>query len=406
MATFSSILSNIVFYSLIFSLIISILLAVADSAIRRKVKHKHLISFIMPTYNDANYIQRSITSIYSSLPKKDFELIVINDKSLDKTKNILQTLRKKYNFKLINNKVNLGKASSVNLAFRKTKGDLVIIIDSDTVLNKKAITDLIARFDSDRNMGGVSCRYKLINNENFITRMQAIEYNMLSLFQGAYNPFSALAMWGGLMGFRREAFEEIGGLSKNFLTEDLDAANKLNEKGWKVHQSFSPVYTQAPSTIKSLFKQKIRWSGGYMQCLIKHYKTQLKNPIAIIFALSYGIFALSFVFNLIKDYVMINYLWEISKLSLASSSLIQTIIGTTYLFFKPALSKLLIFLGYTSLSVPYILIDREERTKISKYLLLMPFSLIYLPIFSVVSIFGFIYGIYCYIVLKREKRAW
>lgn len=97
------------------------------------------------------------------------------------------------------------------------------------IVNRQSLTDALARLQHPE-MGAVSYPYRATNT-GFIPLMQTIEYNMLTFVQGAYNVFSAIALWGGFIAVKREAFLDAGKFSVNAITEDMDLAFKLNQKG-------------------------------------------------------------------------------------------------------------------------------------------------------------------------------
>ena len=72
------------------------------------------ISFVIPCYNDADTIPKTIRSIYHVYRDHEFELIVINDASEDCTLEVLEDSKQRYPFQLVNNTVNLGKARALN----------------------------------------------------------------------------------------------------------------------------------------------------------------------------------------------------------------------------------------------------------------------------------------------------
>ncbi len=97
------------------------------------------ISIILPTYNSINYIKKAIDSIFKQT-YKNWELIIIDDKSSDKTKEFL--IRKYFRFKkvkLIFNKKNMGPGKSRNLGLKKVTGTYIAFIDSDDLWKKNKL---------------------------------------------------------------------------------------------------------------------------------------------------------------------------------------------------------------------------------------------------------------------------
>ena len=360
---------------IIFGLILGAIFVLAffDHKKQRKLTKYPKISFIIPTYNDADTLTETIESLYKSYDKRKTELIIINDKSTDNTLNILKKLKKKYKFKIINNEKNLGKVRSLNKAIPLSRGEIVFILDSDTKLSKRAIESLLARLEAPK-VGAVSCRYE-VKNKGIIPIMVNIEYSMLALSQSAYNFTSAISLWGGCMAFKRKALQDIKLFKENMIIEDMDAALTLNEKGWKVEQNLIPVETYSPDDIKGWFKQHIRWSSGGMQCIIKHFKVFIKNPLSIFYFLAYGLVSMLFIYSLF---------------SIRLDFLQSAIIGIVYAIF----------------SLPYVIVNMKGIEEWYKIFLILPFSFVYYPIFAAVMTIGFIVGVYKYFKLREGGRGW
>jgi poly-beta-1,6-N-acetyl-D-glucosamine synthase len=398
------VLDQISIISLIVLFVIMYSLAYIDYNKERKLKNKPNISFIIPCYNDAKTIGKTIKSIYESYDKNKFEIIVINDKSTDNLSHVLKEVNKKYNFRLFNNEENLGKSPSVNLYYKKAKYEILIFVDADIIVNSKAIYDVLARMENKK-VGAVSCPYEP-RGQKFKDLLQAMEYNMLSLLQVSYNVFSTTSIWGGFFCIRRKAFDQVKGLSVNYLTEDVDLALKLNEKKWKVEQSFYPVLTLAPSHFRVWFKQKIRWTSGMMQCMITHYKIYLKNPIQIIFMLLFTFAVVGSLTNITHEIIFLNKFWDLYiELSKTLGFLLGLkTIGLAYSY--GLLNKILLKLSFVFFSVPYVIPLIKKVRNLPRLLLVFPFSILYFPLYAIVAVMGIFIGFIRYPNLKRGERAW
>ena len=92
------------------------------------------LSFVIPCFNCEKFIKRNIFKLIKKLKKKriNYEIILINDGSKDKTGLILNNLKSNLNnLRVFENKVNKGKSYSVIYGIKKTKGKKIIIIDCD-----------------------------------------------------------------------------------------------------------------------------------------------------------------------------------------------------------------------------------------------------------------------------------
>ena len=89
------------------------------------------ISVVMPAYNAEKYITKAIDSILAQT-FSNFEFIIINDASIDSTKEIIESY-KDFRIKLINNDQNQGVAESLNIGISAAKGQYIARMDADDI---------------------------------------------------------------------------------------------------------------------------------------------------------------------------------------------------------------------------------------------------------------------------------
>jgi len=380
-------------------MVLIFLFAYIDYKKKRKLKELPYVSFVVPCFNDSESVSETIYSIYNSYERSKIELIVTNDKSTDNSLEILKDLQKKFGFRLIENEKNIWKVQTLNTSVPFTTNDLVFVLDADVIVNKKAIYDVISRFQANDRIWWVSCPY-IPNNKWFLPLMQSIEYNMLKIIQWSYNIFSAIALWWWCLAFKKEAFFQVWKFSVNAIIEDMDLAFKLNKAWWKVEQSFCSIKTFVPDDIQSWYKQKIRRNSGGLQCFVKYIDVWIRNPlhILIIFLFNTLIFlaAYSFFVSLIDFYIDLQWI-----------KTFQWMLHVLYLLHWDGILLWLIWkLWFTILSLPYVIPLIKKYQDIRKVLYVIPFSLIYTPMFSLLWIIGTIVWIYRYRKLKPWVRAW
>lgn len=104
------------------------------------------ISVFFPCYNDAEIIGKLVADADSVLKKisKDYEIIIVNDGSTDETENVLESLRKKYPFRLVVHKKNLGYGAALKSGFRASTKKLVFYTDGDGQYDVKELPLLVS----------------------------------------------------------------------------------------------------------------------------------------------------------------------------------------------------------------------------------------------------------------------
>ena len=118
-----------------------------------------MFSIVIPIFNEAENIKKLIDEIYNSLKDyHNFEIILVNDASTDNTIEIINELKKLYNFILLNNKINEGQSYSITKGIKKSKNEIIITLDGDGQNNPKDIPNLLEYYLKNKNIslvGGI-----------------------------------------------------------------------------------------------------------------------------------------------------------------------------------------------------------------------------------------------------------
>lgn len=227
------------------------------------------ISVIIPAYNEESNIKLAVDSCLNQSYNGDVEVIVVDDGSTDNTRKICRDYVKRGLIKLIlKNKPGspTGKISSVNLGIKRSKHDIVGILDADSFLDKNVFKELAGDFENQL-VGAAVPIMKVHKPRNFLERLQSIEYTMSMCIRRLMASINCLFMTHGVgCLFRKSALKKVGYFKENTLTEDLNISLKLIKAGYQVTSSFRAVgYTKVPSKMNKLMKQRLRWNGGFCE---------------------------------------------------------------------------------------------------------------------------------------------
>ncbi len=123
------------------------------------------ISIIVPIYNTEKYIENFIKSVIQQT-FKNFELILINDgskdKSIEKAENLLKSTNIEY---IIINKKNGGQSSARNVGLKEANGNWIVIPDSDDVLQKDYL-EIMYNQTKNKNIEVIICDLNNVKDEN------------------------------------------------------------------------------------------------------------------------------------------------------------------------------------------------------------------------------------------------
>ncbi len=238
---------------------------------RRRARSDELppVTVVVPAYNEEVGIERSIRSIAAS-DYPDLEVVVVDDGSTDRTAEIVAGLALE-NLRLIRQD-NAGKAAALNAGFAQARTDVLVMVDGDTLFGPDTVRCLVEPL-SDPAVGAVAGNTKVGNRRGLLGRWQHIEYVMgFNLDRRMYEVLQCTPTIPGAIGaFRRDALEEVGGVPGDTLAEDTDLTLAIGRTGRRVvYAEGARAWTEAPSTLSSLWRQRYRWSFGTMQAVFKH----------------------------------------------------------------------------------------------------------------------------------------
>jgi cellulose synthase/poly-beta-1,6-N-acetylglucosamine synthase-like glycosyltransferase/peptidoglycan/xylan/chitin deacetylase (PgdA/CDA1 family) len=227
------------------------------------------VTVVVPAYNEAVVIERTVRSLAAS-NYPSFEVVVVDDGSTDGTAQIVESLGLE-RVRVVEQQ-NAGKPAALNTGLRVSHSEIVVMVDADTIFEPETLRRLVRPL-ADPAVGAVSGNTKVGNKRTLLGYWQHIEYVMgFNLDRRMYDVLQCIPTIPGAVGaFRREALEEIGGISGDTLAEDTDVTLAIGRSGRRVvYVEDARAWTEAPATLGGLWRQRYRWSFGTMQAVWKH----------------------------------------------------------------------------------------------------------------------------------------
>ena len=211
-------------------------------------------------------------------------------------------------------KQNGGKWAALNYGLAHTDAEVVIILDADTQFEPDALRWLVRHF-VDPEVAAVAGAAIVGNQINLITRFQALEYVInQNLDRRALEVVNGITVVPGAIGaWRRSTLLAVGGFLPDTLAEDAEATVRLARRDWKVlYEPRAGARTEAPETIASFMKQRLRWMFGTLQVAFKNLPAVWRvRPIGLgLFGLP-NIIVFQFVFTLIAPAMDIMVVWSL-----------------------------------------------------------------------------------------------
>jgi glycosyltransferase involved in cell wall biosynthesis len=181
---------------------------------------------IIRTQNSANFAKNAIDSVLNqTLPKDFYQIIVVDDGSVDNTKEVLESYGNE--IKIVETS-RLGYIKAANIGIKKSEGKYVILLDSDDTLEPIALEELLNAIEqSDADF--VYCDYyeKNINGE----------IKTISLKENIFNSVA-----GGIL-FKKSAVEKMGGYDEKLIFPEYDLLIKLMRKKCNYKHVPLPLFT-------------------------------------------------------------------------------------------------------------------------------------------------------------------
>ncbi len=291
------------------------------------------LGIIVPCFNEEKNIGKNIEAFLASDYKGLKKLIIVDDCSTDNSYKIIKQYAKKYSRVIaLQTPKNTGCAAGAkNFGIKYVKTELIGFSDADSLPDKNAISKMVGFFN-DSKVGGVTSRVFVNSPKNYLTRIQAIEYKIIAFTRKLLGFLDSIYVTNGPLSiYRKKAFDQTGGFDEKNMTEDIELTWHLVSKGWKIHMSIPAVVrSYVPTTVKTWFRQRIRWNVGGMQTVAKYRKKILQCGmlgyfIIPLFTLSWflGLTGLFFLVYRISKYLMMKFL--VAKYSIAAQvALIST----------------------------------------------------------------------------------
>jgi cellulose synthase/poly-beta-1,6-N-acetylglucosamine synthase-like glycosyltransferase len=175
-------------------------------------------------------------------------------------------------------KENGGKHTALNLGLTHTTSELVGCLDADSFVERSALMEIVPYFDNSEVMA-VTPSVQIHNPGNLIQKMQAAEYMMGEFTRKVFSRINGLYVTPGPFPiYRKSVFNEIGVFVHAYNTEDMEMALRMQSHGMKIENAHTAfVYTVAPHSPLALYKQRVRWTSGFLKNAFFNYRHMFFN---------------------------------------------------------------------------------------------------------------------------------
>jgi len=213
------------------------------------------LSIIIVNYNVRHFLEQCLVSVYKAIPNISAEVFVVDNNSPDDS---VEMVRKKFpDVKLIHNKENVGFSRANNQAIEISKGEYVLLLNPDTVVEEDTFENCIKFMDAHPDGGGLGVKmidgngkflpeskrglptpsvsfYKIFGLSKLFPKSKTFaKYHLGYLKEDETNEIEVLS--GAYMWMRRSVLNEVGFLDEDFFMygEDIDLSYRITLAGYK-----------------------------------------------------------------------------------------------------------------------------------------------------------------------------
>jgi hyaluronan synthase len=229
---------------------------------------------IVPAYNEGKQVYSTLLSLVNSLyPAEKLQLIAIDDGSKDDTWDWMKKAKEQLGDRvsIYQQPVNQGKRHALYRGFKMGTGEVFITVDSDSIVEKDTLRNLVSPFVTNKNCGAVAGNVRVLNNEKaIIPRMLNVSFVFsFEFIRSAQSVLgSVLCTPGALAAYRSKAVRNClpEWINQTFMGqpsdigEDRAMTNMILKQGYHVlFQRNAYVLTNIPEKFSSLHKMFTRW---------------------------------------------------------------------------------------------------------------------------------------------------
>lgn len=229
------------------------------------------VSVIVPAYNSQKFIGKCIEALLAQKYQcEDYEVIVIDDGSTDKTADIIRAYPVKYLFQK-----NQGPAAARNIGAKEARGEIILFTDSDCVPSENWIEEMMKPFEKPE-VAAVKGAYKN-GQKSIMARFAQLEFEERFEMLKRAKSIDMIDTYSA--GYRKDIFLQMGGFDTSFPVannEDTELSYRMSKLNYKM--VFNPeavvYHLNHPSSLKRYMRLKF-WRGYWRMVVYKKFPDKM-----------------------------------------------------------------------------------------------------------------------------------
>ena len=229
------------------------------------------VTIAVPCYTEETSVQDTMRSLLAlEYPSEKLDILVVDDGSTDGTYRVIQEFAADPRVRIFR-KENGGKHTAMNAALAHTNAELIGWLDADSIVDSRALKHAVRIF-ANRTIAAVTPGIHVRSPETLLQHMQHAEYRLSVFNRFVFSLLgSAFITPGPFSIFRTSVVRDLGGWRHGHSTEDMELALRMQEHGHLIANAPRVVvYTRTPRSIPRLFRQRVRWTYGFLRNAIDY----------------------------------------------------------------------------------------------------------------------------------------
>lgn len=249
------------------------------------LKKEPMVTIMVPAHNEEIVIEDTLRYLLTEIHYHNYEVLVMDDGSKDKTPQILHRLQQEFpRLRVIRIANNQGKAHAFNIGMFFAKGDYILSNDADTLPERDALLKYMKYFTSPEglNYAAITANMDVYNRSTLLGKSQTVEFSsivgIIKRSQTAVND-TMYAYSGANTMYRREFLIDVGGFRQDRATEDISIA--WDHTFDNLTPKFAPdivFHMNVPETIRDLYRQRTRWAQGGTEVWLTNFPKIMAHP--------------------------------------------------------------------------------------------------------------------------------
>jgi len=231
-----------------------------------------LVSILIPCFNEAAHAAETIGAALKQT-YANYEVIAINDGSSDASAAMLDQLAlENPRLRVVHFTQNQGKAMALRMGALVARGEHLLCIDGDAILEPDATSYMVALLARSPRVGAVTGNPRIRTRSTLLGRVQVGEFSsIIGLIKRAQRIYGTInTVSGVIVAYRRAALHSCGYWSLDMITEDIDVSWMLQSDHWSVqYEPDALCWILMPETLKGLWAQRLRWAQGGAEVFLK-----------------------------------------------------------------------------------------------------------------------------------------